>query len=103
MEEPDWPIFQDRRHTTGKPGGWLRTGMVRLQSGDHLTLYDAEQKVLWSGELLPLKAGWFRTVSPGTLDWHPADISNDTWRSWLTADPPIQAALRSPVERIPDP
>lgn len=94
-----WAIFQDRRHARDRDGGWQLEGMLRLQDGDHLTIYALDGSVLWSGELRARGGRWGlgRRRSPGQSVWHPAQVTAERWRGWLRHQPPLEAELRRPA------
>lgn len=93
MEEPEWLIFQDRRFTTGRPGGWLLEGMHRLQAGDRLEILGPQGERLWQGELRARRQGWFGNLTPSQPEWHPEEVSLEIWQGWFRRDPPLEAHL----------
>lgn len=95
MEGEVWRIFQDEAFTDSNTHGWQFEGMHQLADGDTLTILDASDRILWQGILrtqtrwLGLAAG----LSPVHPDWHPTDVSVETWSGWFRCQPPLRAIL----------
>lgn len=95
MEGERWHIFQDRNYSADRTHGWQLEGMHPLQSGDHLTIFADDGRVLWAGHLAPSRRRWFshRQVLPSEPAWHPPDVAAATWLDWFQQQPALVAIL----------
>jgi hypothetical protein len=94
MEEPAWSIFQDRTFCESHDRGWDRAGLQRFSEGAHLTVFEHDGRVLWSGVMEGRRRGWFGRLHASDGDWHPAEVAPEVWQSYLVRTPPLRAHYR---------
>ncbi len=95
MEGEVWRIFQDEAFSDSNSHGWRFEGMHQLANGDALTILDAGDRILWQG-ILRAQSRWLgfaAGLSPVHPDWHPSDVSLETWCGWFRSQPPLRAIL----------
>jgi hypothetical protein len=70
--------------------------LVPLQDGQHLTIYDTNEKILWSGKIKLIKRGFFdkHKLSAGIWsDSKQEGVSYADWMDWFWRKPPLKATL----------
>jgi hypothetical protein len=95
MEGEVWRIFQDEAFSDSSTHGWRYEGLRQLADGDTLTILDAGDRILWRG-ILRAQTRWLglaASLSPVDAEWHPSDVSLDTWSGWFRSQPPLRAIL----------
>lgn len=94
MEGERWHVFQDAVFAQDRVHDWRREGMYLLQTGDRLTVLADDECVLWRGVLVARRLCWFsRKVSPHEPEWHPVDVTVETWQGWFRQRPALAARL----------
>jgi hypothetical protein len=67
-----------------------------LQGGQHLTIYDTDGKILWSGKIQFVKRGFFDHHKLDAEIWSyikQKDVSYADWMDWFWRRPPLKAKL----------
>ncbi|MFN8399874.1 MAG: hypothetical protein U0X74_07660 [Anaerolineales bacterium] len=70
--------------------------LVTLQDGQHLTIYDTNEKILWSGEIHFVKRGFFDKHKLKAEIWSDSKqkgVSYADWIDWFWRKPPLKATL----------
>lgn len=95
MEGEVWRIFQEEEFSDSNTQGWRYEGMRQLADGDLLTILAADDGILWQGTLRS-QSRWLGlggSLPPVHPDWHPSDVSVETWSGWFRTQPPLRAIL----------
>lgn len=69
---------------------------IFLSSGQHLTVFDDDGAVLWSGKLHFVRRGWRDQHRLGAGIWSDCKqkgVSYAQWMDWFWRQPPLRAAL----------
>lgn len=100
MEGLFYRVFQDEKFAESRFAGWQPEGMHILGEGHHLTIFDEEQKILWSGTIKTRRYGLLNLCKlyPSNPLWTPENVSLEDWNKWFRHQPPLEAALRSCLE-----
>lgn len=92
MEADYWLVFQDEAFV--RDGQWDRAGMILLAPGHHLTIYEPEGAVRWSGPIGTRRTGFFLSLlGRERPHWHPPDVPFETWVGWFRERPSLRATL----------
>jgi hypothetical protein len=73
-----------------------QTNPFLLQNGQRLTIYDADEKLLWSGTLQFVKRGFFDRHKLNADIWSyikQKGVSYADWMDWFWHKPPLKAKL----------
>ncbi len=92
-----WRIFQDARFCASRTEGWSPAGIIRLEDGQHLTVFDDAGVILWSGRLQARQLSRCERhhTQPWQPGWHPVGVPDETWAAWFNAHPALRARLQS--------
>jgi hypothetical protein len=67
-----------------------------LENGQCLTIYDADEKILWSGKIHYIKRGFFDNHKLNAGIWSDKKqkgVSYADWMDWFWRQPPLKAKL----------
>ncbi|MDD2922544.1 MAG: hypothetical protein PHQ36_09680 [Anaerolineales bacterium] len=67
-----------------------------LQNGYSLTIYDVDEKILWSGKIQYVKRGFFDNHKLNANIWSyekQKGVSYADWMDWFWRNPPLKAKL----------
>lgn len=67
-----------------------------LENGQHLTIYDTNEKILWSGKIQFVKRGFFDNHKLNAGIWSDTKqkgVSYADWMDWFWRKPPLKAKL----------
>ena len=70
--------------------------LIPLQNGHHLTIYDTNEKILWSGKIHFVKRGFFDKHKLTAGIWSDSKqkgVSYADWMEWFWRKPPLKATL----------
>lgn len=69
--EGDIPAFQDENHIDKETGIWSYDGLMPIQKGDRLIVYDENNEVVYSEDYVTLSADpWGRPRNLPGWDWY---------------------------------
>lgn len=70
--------------------------LITLQDGQHLTIYDTDEKTLWSGKIHFVKRSFFDKHNLNADIWSDMkqkDVPYANWMNWFWRKPPLKAKL----------
>ncbi|HND50555.1 MAG TPA: hypothetical protein PLL95_18440 [Anaerolineales bacterium] len=70
--------------------------LIALQDGQHLSIYETDDSILWSGKIKFVKRGFFdkhKLTADIWSDSKQKGVSYADWMDWFWRKPPLKATL----------